>query len=106
MNLCLKWRDYRIQDYDNLTQVKLTQMDRFWKPKVYFRNGLESTVIESLNKVQFTVIMPLNKIVYFCSKLSITFQCDFHFSNFPFDEQSCRFELEDCKSLNFSALNP
>ena len=108
MDLCLKWKDTRILDLnistntnqsDMSASVTLTQMDRFWIPLVYFRNSLSSSVVNGLEDVQFVNVWPAEKEIHYCSKMTVTFICRYLLSDFPFDQQFCQFELENCKCL-------
>ncbi|KAH9389403.1 hypothetical protein TYRP_023349, partial [Tyrophagus putrescentiae] len=57
-------------------------------------NSIDSSVINSLSKVEYMQIWPNEKLIQYCSRLSITFICHMEFANFPFDEHYCNFELE------------
>ena len=112
MTLCLNWTDYRIQNLNitpdsvpgfniekpiHLTQVKLTKFDDFWLPIVYFRNAMSSSIVNTLNNIQYVQVWPDQKLLKFCTRMSVEFLCRFNVVNFPFDEQYCNFELESCK---------
>lgn len=113
--LCLKWYDQRILPFDistvsdtipgvNITEnmVFLTEFNRLWLPNVYFRNAYGSGIVDDL---QFVEVWPDNKLINYCSRMILTFECRFKLSNFPFDEQYCYFELESCKSLQDAGLD-
>lgn len=103
MFLCLNWTDYRLKnlnsepEFDKNFQVKLTKFDSLWKPIVYFRNAFSAHTINSLNTIEYMQIWPNNKIIKYCSRMSVTFICHMELANFPFDEHYCSFELESCK---------
>lgn len=106
---CINWTDFRLQKLqynitsnytyknENITEIKLTKFDAFWRPLLFFRNSIDSSVINSLSKVEYMQIWPNEKLIQYCSRLSITFICHMEFANFPFDEHYCNFELESCK---------
>lgn len=106
MYLCIQWQDDRLKKLKDLDTnvtgqfppvVVVTKMDRFWEPLLYFRNGLSSSVVNSIVDLKYGFIYPENQTIRYCSRMSNSYSCEFHFSSFPFDEQYCRFELEDCK---------
>lgn len=106
MYLCIQWQDERLRslaDIDkNVTDrfprvIITTKMDKFWKPILIFRNGLSTEVINSLENIEYGFIHLNNKTIRYCSKMENTYFCQYHFFHFPFDQQFCRFEFEDCK---------
>lgn len=111
LTLCLKWRDYRFTNLTSVTYpgdstpdntlhfttVQITEIDRLWLPIVHFRNALSTSVVNALADVQYATVYPDIKQVNFCTKMKVTFSCKIGFHNFPFDENHCTIELEDCK---------
>ena len=117
MILCLKWHDYRLMQMNpviiNTTNsnqalhypsVKLTQLSRFWLPRIYFRNGLSTDVTHSLRDIQYVEVRPATKMVNWCSRLNVQTTCHFNLSNFPFDAQDCFYELESCKYISICLI--
>ncbi|KAI2811125.1 hypothetical protein BLOT_002298 [Blomia tropicalis] len=114
MFLCLEWKDHRLINLNNiissdadwwppywdnetLTWLRFTNVDRFWLPDVYFRNALSKEMVRTMAKNKYIDIWPERKMVKWCNRMKITFICHFRLSNFPFDGQDCRFELETFK---------
>lgn len=112
LTLCLNWTDYRIQSLNisqdsvsglniekpiHLTQVKLTKFDSLWLPIVYFRNAMSASIVNSLNNIEYVQVWPDQKLLKFCTRMSVEFLCRFNVVNFPFDENTCTFQLESCK---------
>ncbi len=84
-----------------MSEIKLTKLDSFWKPLLYFRNSIDSSVVSPLNKIEYMQIWPDKKLIKYCARLSVTFICHMEFANFPFDEHYCNLELESCKYICF-----
>lgn len=103
MTLCLNWTDYRIQNLNKsnslISQFKVTKFDKLWVPIVFFRNAMSSSIVNTLNNIQFLQIWPEQSLLKLCTRMSVEFLCRFDVVNFPFDEQYCNFELENCKNL-------
>ncbi|KAI2811126.1 hypothetical protein BLOT_002299 [Blomia tropicalis] len=110
MMLCLRWHDYRllntnrqllnISDNDNEKSlleydlIRVQDVDRFWLPKLYFRNAVSTSVVQSLSTMTFIEYEPNTRVVNYCNRLNAKFTCHFKLSNFPFDVQECQFQLE------------
>ena len=114
ITLCINWTDYRLQSLDfspgsipglnisgplHLAQVKLTQFDDLWRPLLYFRNSIASSTVSPLNNIEYVQVWPDQKVLRFCSRLSVDFICHMELANFQFDEHYCHFELESCKTI-------
>ena len=108
--LCINWTDYRLQSLNlsassvegmnddlHLTQVILTSFKSLWLPSVYFRNAISAKVVNTINNIEYVRIWPEQKRLQYCTRMSVQFLCRMTFSNFPFDEQYCNFQLESCK---------
>lgn len=111
---CLNWTDYRLQSLNfspsntselnitenlHMSEIKLTKLDSFWKPLLYFRNSIDSSVVSPLNKIEYMQIWPDKKLIKYCARLSVTFICHMEFANFPFDEHYCNLELESFEKI-------
>lgn len=110
MVLCLNWSDNRLQNLNfsldgsinqsfYFEEIKLTKIDSFWKPNLYFRNALSSKIINALINFDYIQIWPEKKLIKHCTRMSAQFICHMKLSNFPFDEHYCRFELKSCKFI-------
>lgn len=100
MILCLQWRDYRLQEIETEVEtlkVDHHQIDRFWTPQVLFRNALSSRRVITLQNNEYIYLSIRQKLLKYCSQLNVQFKCIFKLSNFPFDSQSCDFQLENGK---------
>ncbi|XP_027203399.2 glycine receptor subunit alpha-2-like [Dermatophagoides pteronyssinus] len=113
--LCLKWYDYRLltlpeeiipppintsEPRKTYGKIQITDYERLWIPKVYFRNGVQSNVINSLRDLQYVSIYPEKHRLKYCQRSSTLFMCHFITSNLPFDEQNCYFEIESLDIWN------
>lgn len=121
MMLCLRWHDYRllntnrqllnISDNDNEKSlleydlIRVQDVDRFWLPKLYFRNAVSTSVVQSLSTMTFIEYEPNTRVVNYCNRLNAKFTCHFKLSNFPFDVQECQFQLETCKYMTSDLIN-
>ncbi len=58
---------------------------------------MSASIVNTLNNIQYVQVWPEQKLLKFCTRMSVEFLCRFDVVNFPFDEQYCNFELESCK---------
>ena len=94
--LCMKWQDYRIVQID-YEQVRLTNFGNLWIPQVNFREALSAAQIVTVNPFQYVQVFPQNQTINYCRRISVEFICVLQLPNFPFDEQYCELQLENCK---------
>lgn len=55
---------------------------------------MSASIVNTLNNIQYVQVWPEQKLLKFCTRMSVEFLCRFDVVNFPFDEQYCNFELE------------
>lgn len=110
MDLCLKWHDYRlltvnqalinitgVHQIPHYTSIRSTEFSHFWQPKLLIRNGLSTSVVESVNKVEYVEVMPATQMINLCRRMNLQLICKFDLSQFPFDAQECPIEVESGK---------
>lgn len=76
------------------TSVRSTNFTSFWVPKVYIRNGMSYSVIESLQNLEYIEVWPETKMVQLCRRLNVQVVCLFDLSQFPFDSSNCEILLQ------------
>ncbi|KPM11550.1 glutamate-gated chloride channel-like protein 3 [Sarcoptes scabiei] len=99
LRICLEWFDDRFEA-DGKNPSTFSSL---WKPKIYFRNGVASSTIFSINPVQFLRVnlIGTKKRFRFCQNLFVRFYCHFRMENFPFDRQIC---IESSERLNLRII--
>jgi hypothetical protein len=98
------WKDTRLAFGESkvdpaLQQVKwldvgIDNLERIWRPGLYFPNAKKTTVFHSTNiRNSFVRIEPDGR-VYVSQRVRVTAMCPMQLRLFPMDSQTCKLEIE------------
>lgn len=103
------WSDHRLQKPTNehaiaqrinlsaqesLPQYKLSDSwrSRLWVPDTYFRNAIGGSISNILTPTYYLTITNYTE-VFMAVRLSLKLSCEMDFAKFPFDKQTCFFNI-------------
>lgn len=116
LTFCIIWHDHRLSPLASMpwqgtnitrryTKVKFTQIDRFWRPRVVFRNGLSVRELNNVHNAKYIEYTAPSRRLEYCRRLEVEFVCYFPVQNFPFDEHYCNFEVQAIQNMNYLTVN-
>ena len=96
MNLEMSWQDPRIvladEDNFNRSYINAEGHTKLWLPEIYIERIIEFKVLKVLKKLSGMVMIGKTDL-YFYTTAIVTVHCPMTFTDYPFDQQDCKFYI-------------